>query len=37
MAELSITAPADAIGVIGFALTVARNGDGSLEGLRASR
>jgi hypothetical protein len=37
MAELSMTAPADAIGVIGFALTVARSGGGSLEGPRTSR
>ena len=32
-----MTAPADAIVVIGFALTAARSGGGSLEGPRASR
>jgi hypothetical protein len=37
MAELSMTALADAILVIGIALTVVRSGDGSLEGSRASR
>ena len=32
-----MTAPADAIVVIGFALTVVSRGGGSLEGPRASR
>jgi hypothetical protein len=37
MAELSMTALTDAIGVTGFAPTAARSGGGSLEGSRASR